>query len=129
MFLNIIKKLMQKQALYTKSCTSFSKCNFIVWRRRRDSNPRASFPAYALSRGASSTCLSTSPCTKHPVANVDYSVEQKKGLWLAALKVHRTFIHFRGYFESRSSFFILLAEKEGFEPSALASHRFSRPAP
>ena len=31
------------------------------WRRRRDSNPRAGFPTYALSRGASSTCLSTSP--------------------------------------------------------------------
>ena len=34
---------------------------FLLWRRRRDSNPRAGFPAYALSRGASSTSLSTSP--------------------------------------------------------------------
>ena len=31
------------------------------WRRRRDSNSRAGYPTYALSRGASSTCLSTSP--------------------------------------------------------------------
>ena len=30
-------------------------------RRRRDSNSRAGFPTYTLSRGASSTYLSTSP--------------------------------------------------------------------
>ena len=34
---------------------------FFVWRRRRDSNPRAGFPTYTLSRGASSAYLSTSP--------------------------------------------------------------------
>ena len=36
------------------------RCPFF-WRRRRDSNSRAGYPTYALSRGASSTCLSTSP--------------------------------------------------------------------
>ena len=34
------------------------------WRRRRDSNSRTAFATYALSRGASSTCLSTSPNRK-----------------------------------------------------------------
>ena len=33
------------------------------WRRRRDLNSRAGFPTYALSRGASSANLSTSPFT------------------------------------------------------------------
>ena len=33
----------------------------LFWRRRRDSNPRAGFPTYTLSRGASSAYLSTSP--------------------------------------------------------------------
>ena len=38
------------------------KCDLLFWwRRKRDSNPRAGFPTYALSRGASSTCLSISP--------------------------------------------------------------------
>ena len=32
-----------------------------LWRRRRDSNSRTSFPAYSLSRGAPSTYLGTSP--------------------------------------------------------------------
>ena len=48
--------------------TSFKKTPFVgrqktffCWRRRRDSNSRAGSPTYALSRGASSTCLSTSP--------------------------------------------------------------------
>ena len=48
--------------------TSFKKTSFVgrqktffCWRRRRDSNSRAGSPTYALSRGASSTCLSTSP--------------------------------------------------------------------
>ena len=31
------------------------------WRRRRDSNSRAAFTTYTLSRGASSAYLSTSP--------------------------------------------------------------------
>jgi hypothetical protein len=33
----------------------------LFWRRRRDSNSRAGFPTYTLSRGASSANLSTSP--------------------------------------------------------------------
>ena len=32
-----------------------------LWRRRRDSNSRAGYPTYTLSRGASSAYLSTSP--------------------------------------------------------------------
>ena len=35
--------------------------SILFWRRRRDSNPRAGFPTYTLSRGASSAYLSTSP--------------------------------------------------------------------
>ena len=34
---------------------------YFIWRRRRDSNSRAGFPTYTLSRGASSAYLSTSP--------------------------------------------------------------------
>ena len=34
---------------------------FFIWRRRRDSNSRAGYPTYTLSRGASSAYLSTSP--------------------------------------------------------------------
>ena len=34
---------------------------FLSWRRRGDLNPRAGFPTYTLSRGASSAYLSTSP--------------------------------------------------------------------
>ena len=37
------------------------------WRRRRDLNPRAGFPTYTLSRGASSANLSTSPCRRYEV--------------------------------------------------------------
>ena len=33
----------------------------LFWRRRRDLNSRAGYPTYALSRGASSANLSTSP--------------------------------------------------------------------
>ena len=33
----------------------------LLWRRRRDLNSRAGYPTYALSRGASSANLSTSP--------------------------------------------------------------------
>ena len=40
------------------------KSQSLVWRRRRDLNPRASFPTYTLSRGASSANLSTSPQKK-----------------------------------------------------------------
>lgn len=38
--------------LYIKKDTQKNGCLF--WRRRRDSNSRVGFPAYALSRGASS---------------------------------------------------------------------------
>ena len=34
------------------------------WRRKRDLNPRDGFPSYALSRGASSASLSTSPSAR-----------------------------------------------------------------
>ncbi len=37
------------------------KLRVLGWRRRRDSNPRTPFDAYALSRGASYSHLSTSP--------------------------------------------------------------------
>ncbi len=46
-----------------KKLWSFIKMTIIHWRRRRDLNPRAGFPTYTLSRGASSANLSTSPCT------------------------------------------------------------------
>ena len=36
---------------------------WFFWRRRRDLNPRAGHPTYALSRGAPSANLGTSPCT------------------------------------------------------------------
>ena len=39
--------------------------NNIRWRRRRDLNPRAGYPTYTLSRGASSANLSTSPFNLH----------------------------------------------------------------
>ena len=41
------ESLLQKKKALQKQC-------FFFWRRRRDSNPRAGFPTYALSRGASS---------------------------------------------------------------------------
>ncbi len=67
------------------------------WRRRRDSNPRASFePAYALSRGASSPL--------EYFSMVAFSLNIKLP-------------------------FKVLAERMGFEPMALSSHWFSRPAP
>ena len=37
-----------------KKLWSLSKMTIKLWRRRRDLNPRAGFPTYALSRGASS---------------------------------------------------------------------------
>ncbi len=37
----------------------------LFWRRREDSNFRAGYPTYTLSRGASSANLSTSPFQKH----------------------------------------------------------------
>ena len=39
--------------IFAKQKTTLSG-GFFVWRRRRDLNPRAGFPTYALSRGASS---------------------------------------------------------------------------
>ena len=41
-----------------------SQCDTVFWRRRRDLNSRAGYPAYTLSRGASSANLSTSPHTR-----------------------------------------------------------------
>ena len=38
------------------------RCVLFTWRRKRDSNSRAGYPTYALSRGASSAYLSISPC-------------------------------------------------------------------
>ena len=48
---------------FTNKKRKYPRCGYLrfCWRRRRDSNPRTGFPTYALSRGASSTCLSTSP--------------------------------------------------------------------
>ena len=40
------------------------------WRRRRDLNSRAGFPTYALSRGASSANLSTSPNYSRSYQNI-----------------------------------------------------------
>ena len=47
-----------------KKLWSLSKMTIKLWRRRRDLNPRAGFPTYTLSRGASSANLSTSPNLK-----------------------------------------------------------------
>ena len=41
-------------SLSTKNNPTHQKVYEIIWRRRRDSNSRTGFPAYALSRGASS---------------------------------------------------------------------------
>ena len=48
---------------HSANALSFFTCTHCAygWRRRRDSNPRAGFPTYTLSRGASSAYLSTSP--------------------------------------------------------------------
>ena len=48
-----------------KKLWSLSKMTIKLWRRRRDLNPRAGYPTYALSRGASSANLSISPCRKY----------------------------------------------------------------
>ena len=53
-----IKLLMKQKTKRTTISQS------LAWRRRRDLNPRASFPTYTLSRGASSANLSTSPQKK-----------------------------------------------------------------
>ena len=42
------------ESLYKKNNPTHQKVYEIIWRRRRDSNSRTGFPAYALSRGASS---------------------------------------------------------------------------
>ena len=63
-----------------KKLWSLSKMTIKLWRRRRDLNPRAGFPTYTLSRGASSANLSTSP-------NIIYEIEsvaerQRFELWV-----------------------------------------------
>ena len=71
------------------------------WRRRRDLNSRAGFPTYALSRGASSANLSTSP---------NYSRSYQKSI----LKRKTAFcLNWRRGWDSN--------------PRALSDKRFSRP--
>ena len=88
----------------TKGYHTVSLC---FWRRRRDSNSRTSFPAYSLSRGAPSTYLGTSPYVMKLTSAV-LQIRHKNGDVCRRRK---------------------LAEKVGFEPTALSSHWFSRPAP
>ena len=53
------RHLVQSSFSTSKNATLWG--GIFTWRRRRDSNSRAGYPTYTLSRGASSAYLSTSP--------------------------------------------------------------------
>ena len=63
-----------------KKLWSLSKMTIKLWRRRRDLNPRAGFPTYTLSRGASSANLSTSPNMIYEIESV--AERQRFELWV-----------------------------------------------
>ena len=77
--------------------------DFGFWRRRRDLNPRTVLPAYSLSRGA--------PSATWVLLRIDRDAHVHLATLLSIFRREK------------------MAERVGFEPTALASHRFSRPAP
>ena len=67
-----------------KSCDLYRNI-FVLWRRQRDLNPRASFPTYTLSRGASSAswvCLQLAMTTNKSIKMVSPHGLEPWTLWL-----------------------------------------------